>query len=77
MKKEEILKNIFTNICEGYVESLLTGVEEYPKDFPYTIASANFINELKERNIKVDFFTIFDDLVVDMVFRETSNYLAR
>ena len=52
-------------------------VEEYEKNFPYTIACANFIYELKQKNILVDFNIIFDDSIVDMVLRETSNYLAR
>lgn len=75
--KEEALKKMIALLCDGYVDTLLTGIEECGKDFPYTIACANFIGELKEKNIIVNFFNAFDDSIVDMVFRETSNYLAR
>ena len=75
--KEDVLMKLIESICDGYVDTLITGIEEYEKNFPYTIACANFIYELKQKNILVDFNIIFDDSIVDMVFRETSNYLAR
>ena len=77
MKKEEALKSVINKVCNGYVDTLLDGIEDYPKDFPYTLAVANFIGELKEKNIVVNFNTTFEDYIIDMVFRETSNYLAR
>lgn len=75
--KEAILRKLIESICDGYVDTLMTGIEEYEKNFPYTIACANFIYELKQKNILVDFNIIFDDSIVDMVLGETSNYLAR
>lgn len=75
--KEEILRKLITLISEDYIETILTGIEEYEKDFPYTIACANFMSELKDKNIIVDFYTTFEDRIRDMVYRETSNYLAR
>lgn len=75
--KEAILRKLIESICDGYVDTLITGIDEYEKNFPYTIACANFIYELKQKNIIVDFNIIFDDSIIDMVFRETSNYLAR
>lgn len=75
--KEKVLRKVIESICDGYVDTLITGIDEYEKNFPYTIACANFIYELKQKNILVDFNIIFDDSIVDMVFRETSNYLAR
>lgn len=75
--KEDVLRKLIESICDGYVDTLMTGIEEYEKNFPYTIACANFIYELKQKNILVDFNIIFDDSIIDMVFRETSNYLAR
>ena len=47
----EILINIITNICDGYVDSIMTGIEECEEDFPYTIACCNFLSKLKEHNI--------------------------
>ena len=75
--KEKVLRKVIESICDGYVDTLITGIDEYEKNFPYTIACANFIYELKKKNIIVDFNIIFDDSIIDMVFRETSNYLAR
>lgn len=75
--REEILRKIITLISEDYIETLLTGIEEYEKDFPYTIACANFMSELKNKNIIVDFYKTFDVSIRDMIYRETSNYLAR
>ena len=75
--KEDVLRKLIESICDGYVDTLMTGIEEYEKNFPYTIACANFIYELKQKNILVDFNIVFDDSIIDMVFREASNYLAR
>lgn len=75
--REEMLRKLMALVSEDYIETLLTGIEEYEKDFPYTIACANFMSELKSKNIIVTFYTTFDVSIRDMVYRETSNYLAR
>ena len=75
--REEMLRKLITLITEDYIDTLLTGIEEYEKDFPYTIACANFMSELKSNNIVVDFYTTFEVSIRDMVYRETTNYLAR
>lgn len=75
--REEMLRKLITLITEDYIDTLLTGIEEYEKDFPYTIACANFMSELKSKNIVVDFYTTFEVSIRDMVYRETTNYLAR
>lgn len=75
--REEILRQIIVAVCDGFVDTLLTGIEEYEKDFPYTIACANFMSDLKSKNIIVDFYSTFESSIIDMIYRETSNYLAR
>lgn len=75
--REDIMRKLITMICDDYIEALLTGVEEYEQDFPYTIACTNYISELKEKNIIVGFNDVFIDTVRDRIYRETSNYLAR
>lgn len=75
--KEEVMKKMIYMICEDYIDTLIVGIEEYEKDFPYTIACANLISELKSKNIKVEFNDIFIDIVRDKIYRETTNYLAR
>lgn len=75
--REEMLRKLITLITEDYIDTLLTGIEEYEKDFPYTIACVNFMSELKSKNIVVDFYTTFEVSIRDMVYRETTNYLAR
>lgn len=74
---EIVLRKLITMICDDYIDTLLVGIEEYEKDFPYTIACANFIAELKSKNIMVEFNDVFIDKIRDMLYRETSNYLAR
>lgn len=75
--KEEVLKELIKTICDDYIEPLLIGIEEYESDFPYTIACANFISELKTKNIKIEFNDVFIDKVRDKIYKETSNYLVR
>ena len=78
MKKEDSLRKIISMVCDGYVDTIMTAIEEdNTKDFPYTIACANFIAELKEKNIIVELVGTFEDAIIDRIFREVSNYLAR
>ena len=77
MDNKEALLKVVSLVSENFVDSLMTGIEEYPKDFPYTIAVANFIAELKIKNIIVSLYGTFEDRIIDMIFRETSNYLSR
>lgn len=58
--KEALLK-VVSIISENYIDTLMTGIEEYPKDFPYTIAVTNFIAELKSKNIIVNLYGTFED----------------
>ena len=77
MDNKEALLKVVSLVSENFVDSLMTGIEEYPKDFPYTIAVANFIAELKSKNIIVSLYNSVESNIVDMVFRETGNYLGR
>lgn len=77
MDNKEALRKVVSLVSENFIDTLMTGIEEYPKDFPYTIAVANFIAELKSKNIIVNLYTSFECSIVDMVFRETGNYLGR
>lgn len=70
-------RKIVEMVCEDYIDTILVGMEEYEKDFPFTIACANFLKELRSKNIKVRFEEIFIEMVRDNIYRETSNYLAR
>lgn len=47
--KEDVLIKIVEMICLGYVDTILTGIEEQECRFPYTIACANFMSDLKEK----------------------------
>lgn len=70
-------EKIISLISENFADTLLTGIEEIPQDFPYTLAAIHFISELREQNIIVDFYQTFETSIIDMINRETSNYLAR
>ena len=70
------LRKIVSSVCDDYIDTLLTGIEENEDDFPYIIA-CSFIDELKKKNIIVDFYKTFDCDIIDKIYRETSDYLAR
>lgn len=71
--KEEVLRKIVSNICDGYVDSIISSIEENnTNNFSFTIVSANFIAELKEKNIIVELAEVFDDMVKDRIYREIS-----
>lgn len=75
---EDILRKIISIVCDGYVETIITAIDENgTKDFPYLAACSNFIAELKSKNIIVELVGTFEDTVIDRIFREVSNYLAR
>lgn len=76
--RDEALRKIVSMVCDGYVDTIMTAIEEENiKDFPITIACANFIAELKSKNIIVELVGTFEDTIIDRIFREVSNYLAR
>ncbi len=76
--RDEVLRKIVSMVCDGYVDTIITAIEEDNiKDFPITIACANFIAELKAKNIIVELVGTFEDTIIDRIFREVSNYLAR
>lgn len=74
--REKELEKIVSMICNGFVDTILVGVEEQQNKFPYLVACANFMYELKAKNIQVEFNTVFTDTISDKIFRETSNYLV-
>lgn len=62
------LRKIVSSVCDDYIDTLLTGIEENEDDFPYTIACYNFIDEWKDitKNIKADI------VVIDMPLLDTT-----
>lgn len=76
--RDAVLRKIVSMVCDGYVDTIITAIEEdNTKDFPITIACANFIAELKSKNIILELVGTFEDTIIDRIFREVSNYLAR
>ena len=61
------LRKIVSSVCDDYIDTLLTGIEENEDDFPYTIACSNFIDELKklEQNTQISVATPVFNLVSD------------
>ena len=55
----------------------MENIEDNKREFPYAIACANYIAELKENNIIVGLNDVFVDIVIDRIFREFSNYIGR
>lgn len=75
--KEQELRKIVEFVCNGYVDTIMENIEDNKSEFPYAIACANYITELKENNIIVGLNDIFIDVVIDRIFREFSNYIGR
>ena len=76
--EKDALRKIISMVCNGYIDTIMTAIEEdNTKDFPYTIVCANFIAELKEKNIIVELVGTFEDTIIDRIFRDVSNYLVR
>lgn len=76
MNKQE-LRKIAEFVCNGYVDMIMENIEDRKREFPYAIACANYIAELKEKNIIVELNNVFIDIVIDRIFREFSNYIGR
>ena len=74
---KSILVKIVKWICDGYVDALITGIEENESYFRYTIVVIHFIDELQRKNIKIDYKEIFNDSIIDNVLKEANDYLMR
>ncbi|MDD3340989.1 MAG: hypothetical protein PHN72_02150 [Bacilli bacterium] len=74
--KEEIKRNVVKEICSDFVDTIIVGMEEYEKDFPYSLAVINFILELREKGINVN-TNMFIDVIWDNMYKEFTNYLGR
>ena len=79
MKRENELRKIVRSVCDGYTDTIMVAILEDNniKGFPITIAVWHFMAELRERNIVMDLNDVFIDLIIDRLYREMSNYLAR
>ncbi len=76
--KENQLRKIVAEVCDGYTETIMDAIlEDNVKGFPITKAVWHFMCELKENNIVMELNDIFIDLIIDRLYREISNYLAR
>lgn len=74
--KEQELRKIVEFICNSHVDMIMENIEDNKKEFPYAIACANYIAELKEKNIIVRLNDVFIDIIIDRIFREFSNYIG-
>lgn len=74
---DEILCEIITKLCNGYINSLLIGIEENKGEFTYLLASVNFISELRQKNIIVEFNDVFNDFIIDKIYYEINKFLAK
>lgn len=76
--KENQLRKIVAEVCDGYTETIMDAIlEDNVKGFPITKAVWHFMCELKENNIVMELNDVFIDLIIDRLYREISNYLAR
>lgn len=75
MKKTKSIEKIIEYVCDGFDSALITGIDELPEEFPYTVACAEYIDKLSESNIKKGFGDSFTEDIIDNVIREMANYL--
>lgn len=76
--KQNELRKILANVCDGYIDTIMDAIEENNiRGFPITIAVWHFMVELKEHNIVYGVNDVFIDTIIDRLYREISNYLAR
>lgn len=76
--KENQLRKIVAEVCDGYTDTIMDAIlEDDVKGFPITKAIWHFMCELKENNIVMELNDVFIDLIIDRLYREISNYLAR
>lgn len=76
--KENQLRKLVEEICNDYTETIMDAIlEDNVKGFPITKAVWHFMCELKENNIVMELNDVFIDLIIDRLYREISNYLAR
>lgn len=76
--KENQLRKIIAEVCNGYTDTIMDAIlEDDVKGFPITKAVWHFMCELKENNIVMELNDVFIDLIIDRLYREISNYLAR
>lgn len=76
--KENQLRKLVEEICNDYTETIMDAIlEDNVKGFPITKAVWHFMCELKENNIVMGLNDVFIDLIIDRLYREISNYLAR
>ena len=74
---KSVLRKLAEWICDGYVDALITGIEENEYYFPYTIALVHFIDELQRKCIKVNYSELVNDSIIDNVLKEANDYLTR
>ena len=68
--KEKITNDVITKVADNFKDVIMTGIEECPESFTYTIAVINFIYELKTKRISMDFYKTFDSDIYDEIFKE-------
>lgn len=75
---ENQLRKIIAEVCDGYTDTIMDAIlEDNVKGFPIIKAVWHFMCELKENNIVMELNDVFIDLIIDRLYREISNYLAR
>lgn len=76
--EENQLRKIVSEITDDYVETIMDAIlEDDVKGLPITKAVWHFMCELKKNNIVMELNDVFIDLIIDRLYREISNYLAR
>lgn len=73
--KEEIKEELIKGVAEDIVNSILVGMEEEKERFKFVNAYVNFILELKENNIDVDYKQLEDKFIIE-IHNEIIDYIG-
>lgn len=72
---DEIKYNLMIGVTEDLVNCILTGMEEEKENFKFINAYINFVVELKENNIEIDYKSLEDKFIVE-IHKEIIDYLG-
>jgi hypothetical protein len=73
--REQVVIDTITKLCENYVDTIITGLEEDRSNFVHTRAIIDLMTSLKENHIYMGMNDIFTEPFLEKMDIEISEYL--
>lgn len=73
--KDEIKKELVNNIAKDLINNILIGMEEEKERFKFINAYINFIVQLKETKVNIDYKLLEDKFIIE-IHKEIKEYLG-